>query len=97
MKQIEDLQKRWQDSARLRGLQAAMSLEKRGLVLGAGTVLARAFDDQATRQVEASGGRPVRWYFAEEPALEFARSLFSQHEYLRRIELYYAPPPGGHR
>lgn len=48
---------------------------------------------QATRQVEASGGRPVEWYFAEMPALEFARNLFNRHEYLKRIKLIYAPLP----
>jgi len=47
MKQIEDLQKRWQESVRFRGLHAAMSLEKDALVLGAGTVLARRDHDGA--------------------------------------------------
>jgi hypothetical protein len=48
---------------------------------------------QATRQIEASGGRPVDWYFAEMPALEFAGSLFSVHDYLKRIKVVYAPLP----
>jgi len=47
MKQIDDLQKRWQESVRFRGLHAAMSLEKDALVLGAGTVLARRNQDGA--------------------------------------------------
>jgi hypothetical protein len=50
---------------------------------------------EATRQVEASGGRPIRWYFAERPALEFARKIFSKYDYLKGIQLQYAPPPGG--
>lgn len=45
MKQIEDLQRRWEDSARSRGLHAAMSLEKHGVMLGAGTLLARRHSD----------------------------------------------------
>jgi hypothetical protein len=55
--------------------------------------LAEEWLDQATRQIEASGGRPVAWYFAEQPALQFARALFSQHAILQRIKLVYAPPP----
>ena len=51
------------------------------------------WQDQATRQIEASGGRPVTWYFAEQPALEFARALFSQSAILKRIKLVYAPTP----
>jgi hypothetical protein len=47
MKQIEDLQKRWHESVRFRGLHATMSLEKDALVLGAGTVLARRDRDGA--------------------------------------------------
>lgn len=57
--------------------------------------LADAWLDQATRQIEASGGRPVKWYFAEQPALDFARDLFAKHPILRRIKLIYAPPPWG--
>jgi hypothetical protein len=53
--------------------------------------------DQATRQIEASGGRPIRWYFAEERALEYARTLFHSTKYgiLNRIELVYMPMPEG--
>jgi hypothetical protein len=49
--------------------------------------------DQATRQVEASGGRPVKWYFAEREALEFAQGLFhgDRHKYLNGIELSLRP------
>lgn len=48
---------------------------------------------QATRQIEASGSRPVTWYFAEKPALEFARSVFNEYGILKRINLVYAPLP----
>jgi hypothetical protein len=51
---------------------------------------------EATRQIEASRGRPVRWYFAEAPALEYARHLFNDdknYAILRRIDLVYAPYP----
>jgi hypothetical protein len=51
--------------------------------------------DQATRQVQASGGRPVVWCFAEEEALEFARSLFQTNPLLRNIQLEYRPWPEG--
>lgn len=52
---------------------------------------------QATRQVEASGGRPVVWYFAERPALEFARTLFSNEGELKGIRLEYSPWPEGEK
>ena len=45
MNQIEQLKKRWENTVRFRALHAAMSLEKEGLTLGAGTVLSkRNFD-----------------------------------------------------
>jgi hypothetical protein len=47
--------------------------------------------DQATRQIEASGGRPVTWYFAEQPALDFAKKLFGKYPILMRIRTEYAP------
>lgn len=47
MRQIEELQKQWQDRGRFRGLHASMSLEKDGLVLGAKTVLAKRNHDGA--------------------------------------------------
>jgi hypothetical protein len=52
---------------------------------------------EATRQIEASGGRPVRWYFAERGALEFAREIFSGRGILKRIQLVYLPPPWSKR
>jgi hypothetical protein len=47
MQEIEYLQKRWNESVHLGGLYANLSLEKDGLVLGAGTVLAGRDDDGA--------------------------------------------------
>jgi hypothetical protein len=52
--------------------------------------------DQAERQVEASGGRPVVWYFAEKPALDIAQKLFDNDK-LRGIRLEYAPWPEGEK
>ena len=52
---------------------------------------------EATRQIEASQGRPVRWYFAEMPALEYARTLFNKYPILERIELDYVPFRGSNR
>jgi hypothetical protein len=48
---------------------------------------------QATRQVEASGGRPIFWFFAEKSAFEYARKIFGKYNYLKRIQLVYLPPP----
>lgn len=53
------------------------------------------WEAQATREIEASGGRPVRWYFAERGAQEFARKLFDASPILARIETIYEPLPGG--
>lgn len=52
-----------------------------------------AWLSQATRQIEASGTRPVCWIFAEKSALAFARQLFSDPHYkiLNRIKLVYLP------
>lgn len=54
-------------------------------------VIADGFKDQATRQVAASGGRPVVWIFAEEDAALFARELFDNTEGLERITVGYIP------
>ena len=43
--EIANLQKRWQDEARFRGLRAGMSLEREGVLLGADTVLAKRLHD----------------------------------------------------
>ncbi len=42
--------------------------------------IAQDFLSQASRQVAASGGRPIVWIFAEEEAAQFARRLFDDHK-----------------
>jgi hypothetical protein len=49
------------------------------------------FIDQATRQMAASGGRPVVWIFAEEKAAVLARELFYRTAGLERITVAYIP------
>ena len=50
MRLIRDLEKRWDEEARYRPLRAVMSLERDGLVLGAGTVLAERDRDEPDSQ-----------------------------------------------
>ncbi|MFZ0423207.1 MAG: hypothetical protein WAL80_10055 [Xanthobacteraceae bacterium] len=45
---------------------------------------------QASRQLEASGGRPVVWIFAEEQAARFSRKLFDDTG-LGRITVAHVP------
>lgn len=47
MQRIGELQKRWDDEARWRGLRAGMSLAREGILLGARTVLAKRDQDGA--------------------------------------------------
>jgi NADPH-dependent ferric siderophore reductase len=47
--------------------------------------------DQATRQIDASGGRPVVWVFAEAAAEKAARELFDADKKLARIETIWIP------
>jgi hypothetical protein len=51
--------------------------------------------DQAMRQVAASGGRQIEWYFHERAAADLARELFSDVADLRRIKVEYLPDPAG--
>lgn len=53
--------------------------------------MAWRFIDQATRQLAASGGRPVVWIFAEEKAALFARKLFDETKGLKGITVAYVP------
>jgi hypothetical protein len=57
--------------------------------------VARKWVRQANNQINASDGRPIVWFFAEEGALDYARKVFDQpgNEELQRIVLVYAPPP----
>jgi hypothetical protein len=54
-------------------------------------VMADKFIDQATRQLAASGGRPVVWIFAEEEAALFVRNLFNLKAGFDRITSGYVP------
>jgi hypothetical protein len=53
--------------------------------------MAGKFIDQATRQLAASGGRPVIWIFAEREAALFARTVFDSKPGLERITVGYVP------
>ncbi|MGH6813216.1 MAG: hypothetical protein ACREDM_13075 [Methylocella sp.] len=53
--------------------------------------LAKEWVDQATRQVEASGGRAIEWYFAEKAAADRAREIFDRDSELRRIRIFTVP------
>lgn len=53
-------------------------------------IMANRFLGQATRQMAASGGRPVVWIFAEEKAALFAREVFDSKG-LRGITVGYVP------
>jgi hypothetical protein len=47
---------------------------------------------QATRQLQASGGRALEWYFAEDAAAEEARAIFDKNDDLRgRIIVFTVP------
>ena len=50
--------------------------------------------DQSARQIAAAGERPIRWYFAEPEAAEFARQLFKESRGGREnIEIVVLTPP----
>jgi hypothetical protein len=51
----------------------------------------KQFSDQALRQVQASGGRPIVWIFAEPEAADFARELFNSNKDLERISVVPMP------
>lgn len=53
-------------------------------------VMANKFVGQATRQMAASGGRPIVWIFAEDETALFARKLFDSKE-LQGITVAYVP------
>jgi hypothetical protein len=50
---------------------------------------------QATRQIDASGGRDIEWYFHEQAAADAASDLFEKDDNLKRIKIYVRPYPGG--
>jgi hypothetical protein len=47
--------------------------------------IGRRWTGQAARQVAASGGRDIEWYFADQKAADFARRLFNKSEELKGI------------
>ena len=51
--------------------------------------------EQAGRQVQAAGARPIIWFFAEESAADYVRNLFKDDVRLRQIEVIPYPPTGG--
>jgi hypothetical protein len=51
--------------------------------------------EQATRQVDASGGRDIEWYFHEQAAADAAQDLFKDDDKLKRIMIFVRPYPGG--
>ena len=51
------------------------------------------FWDQAERQVQAAGDRPIRWYFSEKKAADFVHHLFDGDSVRGRIDIVHAPMP----
>jgi len=52
----------------------------------------KEFLDRSLNQVQAAADRPIRWYFAEAAAAEFARELFRDDKQGRgRIEIVFLP------
>ena len=53
--------------------------------------LTKSWLDQSARQLAASGGRPLTWFFADKAAADFARRLFddsgSDRERIRTINI----------
>lgn len=49
--------------------------------------------DQAERQLEAAGGRPIEWHFAEKEVTDYIRELFARER--PGITVVYTPPPPG--
>jgi hypothetical protein len=50
---------------------------------------------QATRQIDANGGRDIEWYFHEQAAADAAQDLFKDDDKLNRIKIFGRPYPGG--
>ncbi len=55
------------------------------------TNLSDSWVAQATKQIDASQGRPVTWFFSERIPAQFARQLFDANPTLARINVVYAP------
>jgi hypothetical protein len=61
---------------------------------GGTKLLERLFVAQATRQIEAAGLRPVRWYFSQKQPADFAKAIFEKDLKLRNIDIEFKPWPG---
>jgi hypothetical protein len=57
-------------------------------------LLGRLFLAQATRQIEAAGLRPVRWYFSQKQTADFATRIFEKDPTLQNIDIEFKPWPG---
>jgi hypothetical protein len=57
-------------------------------------LLQRLFLAQATRQIEAAGLRPVRWYFSQKQSADFATEIFEKDPKLQNIDIEFKPWPG---
>ncbi|WP_041367591.1 hypothetical protein [Methylocella silvestris] len=57
--------------------------------------LAEDWVDQAGRQVKASGGRPIEWYFHELEAYILAQKAFDNEYELKSIRVFFFPHPSG--
>lgn len=55
-------------------------------------ILPAEWTEQAERQVAASGGREIEWFFAEPEAADFARENFRDSPELQRIRIFHVPP-----
>jgi hypothetical protein len=55
--------------------------------------VARIFMKQAMDQVQAAGGRPLRWYFSQKAVADYARQIFSEKRELKNIEIKYESWP----
>ncbi len=54
-------------------------------------ILPPQWKDQAERQLAASGGRDIEWFFAEPEAADLAREVFRDLPNLQRIKIFYVP------
>ncbi len=51
--------------------------------------------EQATRQIDASGGRDIEWYFHEQGVADAAQDLFEKNPDLNRNKIFVRPYPSG--
>ena len=54
-------------------------------------VFSAEWRDQAAKQVAASGGRDIEWFFAEPEAAALASDVFDGDENLKRIKIVVVP------